>query len=327
MSIRNCNTCTYKGIGGDKNKRCTRSTCKTGPMCWQHTAMVEGVRVAPSNIPGVGLGLFAARKFNTGDFISRYDGEHLTNEEYNIRYPNDDPLYVLPAKDGYKVDARYTNSGNARYANDSRSNNTRNAKLRKSDYTRRRLQATKPIRPGSEIFANYGPKYWKNSNNAQRLTALGADARRESLKWGNGKRQESWPEHGNTDRRGRGGKGGNFPRPAGSSSSASGSSGSGSSKRASGSSKRASGSSKRASGSSKRASGSSGSGARESRQPSREPLGMVFQTGQEWWVRDRNFSGRSGGVKRARDGSPNDNDPILPRSFNGGKGKGKKKRR
>lgn len=53
---RNCIVCRGTTAAGTP---CTRSTCTTGPYCWQHLRKEEFLRVKKSTIPGAGLGLFA----------------------------------------------------------------------------------------------------------------------------------------------------------------------------------------------------------------------------------------------------------------------------
>lgn len=67
---------------------CTRRTLATGPNCWQHTRLLDSLRVAKSTIRNAGNGLFAWDKtenrdtvvFRKGEVIIEYYGEHTSND-------------------------------------------------------------------------------------------------------------------------------------------------------------------------------------------------------------------------------------------------------
>ena len=64
-------------------------------MCWQHSATVYGVKVAPSTIPNAGYGLFALRDFKAGQWIAPVTGEVISNAELEKRYGDATAPYVV----------------------------------------------------------------------------------------------------------------------------------------------------------------------------------------------------------------------------------------
>lgn len=170
MSIRVCDRCTATRKAGG---RCTRRTCKVGPLCWQHTRLVSGLSVKPSSIPGAGNGLFAFRDFRPSSTVTRYSGEALTAAQVEARYPgNTLAPYVLKVGRDRFVDGRATNSGPARYVNDCRRADRdaghcpgNNAKLSRTGTVK---FASRPIPSGSEIFAPYGRQYWSGTSSRRK---------------------------------------------------------------------------------------------------------------------------------------------------------------
>ncbi len=177
MSERSCNTCiAAKKTGG----KCTRSTCKYGPKCWQHTQIQDGLAVKPSTVPGAGQGLFAKRTFHNNEKIATYTGERITQRQLDQRYGAGHHTlgeYVIKkygsGKNSVYIDARKTNSGVARYANDCHgSSQDCNAEFKSAGKSRGKnggkakrsviIKATKNIRPNTEILTSYGNEYWQN---------------------------------------------------------------------------------------------------------------------------------------------------------------------
>lgn len=163
-----CNRCIHVTPRG----RCLRKTCNGGPRCWQHTRLMLGLKVGPSGVAGAGKGLRATRSFRRGDFVSPYYADVKTDDQLDEIYgEGDDALapYALKvnsaARNGEPLvyDARRTDAGYARYANDCRPENRRsrqcrgnNAAFEPNGY----LRALRDIRPGEEVFASYGASYW-----------------------------------------------------------------------------------------------------------------------------------------------------------------------
>ena len=154
-------------------KQCTRITKITGPYCWQHTVIAEGVRVKESKIPGAGLGLFAEMEFRVGDYISRYAGRiYRSIDEFEAQYsPWNAPVYAAEfgtRDEPFTVDAVASTSGNARYICDGAIGQgdrpLTNCQFQVDAEARanscKRVVCTKDIKAGEEIYINYGPDYW-----------------------------------------------------------------------------------------------------------------------------------------------------------------------
>ena len=73
------------------------------------------------------------------------------------RYGDERGEYVLCRDNKRCIDSRATNSSAARFANDSRGTEKRN----NARFRALRVEATRRIRPGDEIFVAYGRDYWK----------------------------------------------------------------------------------------------------------------------------------------------------------------------
>jgi SET domain-containing protein len=173
QSIRACNRCKAdRNVGG----RCTRTTCKYGPFCWQHTKILRGVVVKKSTLKNAGLGLFALKSFRKGKKIIEYTGKLRRSADVERKWPGDTRAeYVEQIDDtNYYIDASKTNSGVARYANDAGYRGDRyryrgernNAHIvsygpNQKGYQRHLwLVATRDIHPGDEIFLKYFGFYW-----------------------------------------------------------------------------------------------------------------------------------------------------------------------
>lgn len=109
----------------------------------------ESFRVGRSR---TGLGLFATRIIEKGEFIVEYDGPRITNAEVEGR---------LNTRYLFTVNSRWTIDGSprwnkARYANHSCRPNAEAVQVR----GRIQIKARKRIRPGDEITYNYGQSYF-----------------------------------------------------------------------------------------------------------------------------------------------------------------------
>ena len=145
--------CAHVGDQG----RCKRMTTTTHPFCGQHTRLILGVSVRKSSIPKAGKGLFAERTFEVDQRIVEYTGEKLTIEQYEKRYDRDAlGSYGLALSEKYVIDARRTDAGVARYACDYHGS----GKKPNAEYVnmggRVWIVATRRIKPGEEIFTDYG---------------------------------------------------------------------------------------------------------------------------------------------------------------------------
>ncbi len=157
MSIRTCQRCTANNKSGT---RCKRQTCQTD-LCWTHLKSLLGLKISQSNIRDAGLGLYAMKEFPLNANINSYTGI-VTDHE--IEGP-----YVLKINNHYYIDAKHTNSGASRFANDCRHRNrvngecsSNNAKFSWDNRNRRaNLKAMRNIRPNQEIFVPYSRAYWE----------------------------------------------------------------------------------------------------------------------------------------------------------------------
>lgn len=163
MSTRECVRCAGRKRDGG---RCSRRTCLYSKYCFQHAQKKKHLSIKNSTIPRAGKGLFAAADLPRGTRIP-YKGEMMTRQQVDERYPGDElGEYVLCFGRGRNqrcVDARSTQSGLGRYANDNRGTRYR-ANARFQDPGRRerwpQIVLTRAVRKGEEIFVAYGGDYW-----------------------------------------------------------------------------------------------------------------------------------------------------------------------
>lgn len=153
-SIRVTAQCAYVGATG----RCNKQTTITHPYCGVHTRQVLGVAVAPSAIAQAGLGLFAVRGFSKGQPIVEYCGEKLTTAAYDARYDGEGMgAYGIELDSEHVLDASKTSSGVARYACDYHGSGKRGPNAQyESDGERIWIVALRDIKPGEEIYTDYG---------------------------------------------------------------------------------------------------------------------------------------------------------------------------
>jgi hypothetical protein len=157
-----CTRCTAETAQGT---RCTRSTCKYADKCWQHTKRDVGVEIKKNpQHPERGFGLWASRDLRKGTRF-RYARNHLDEVEPHIvgQMRAQDKAYVFCNGGETKCwDARSTQSGLARWANEV-TRQRMNAKLTVSpDQQHASLVTTRAIPAGSEIVTNYGLQYHRN---------------------------------------------------------------------------------------------------------------------------------------------------------------------
>eukprot|EP00397_Hematodinium_sp_SG-2012_P026813 GEMP01028132.1.p3 GENE.GEMP01028132.1~~GEMP01028132.1.p3 ORF type:complete len:167 (+),score=36.79 GEMP01028132.1:620-1120(+) len=129
---------------------CPHSVAEDGTAC--------GVEVRMSTLPHAGLGLFALRRFEKMEVCS-YTGTVLTTLEA-LRRPHKE--YLMRLGPQIYIDAADDTRVLARYINDSRRCwNARFVKL--PEHERADVVAIEGIKPGAEIFADYGKWYWAGS--------------------------------------------------------------------------------------------------------------------------------------------------------------------
>jgi len=158
QAIKECQRCKATTKAGH---RCKNRTCR-GKYCWQHLKKGQGLRVKPSEIAGAGFGLFTTKPFKKNEKIVDYTGERVSRAEIDRRYVGTTGQYVLCEGNRPKsrcVDARKTNSGAGRYANDARGSNQRNnARFLQRGFG---IKASRNIPVGREVLVSYGRGYWR----------------------------------------------------------------------------------------------------------------------------------------------------------------------
>jgi len=163
-----CRQCTGHRADG---ARCTRNTCKYLPMCFQHLRKEMGLVVKQSTIAAAGLGLFAARDFESGSWIAPVDGERLTKQQLDNRY--DDFLDEISAPYGVRVKnneiadgalqrwvGHYSNTKLSPTGHSLKTGTNATISFRGVGAARTPwLKATKSIRDKDEILTWYGSAY------------------------------------------------------------------------------------------------------------------------------------------------------------------------
>lgn len=178
-------------------EQCSNRTTTTWPYCRLHLSVYCGLDVQPSQHvstksgDGIGLGLFATKRFERGDFVSYYSGDVLRWSNLDQRYPEEQRQcpFLFEFDKKYCIDARSTHSHVARYINDYRdvrpkaSENclfenllvTRSLALSGCEISKFAIRnkmivvrATQTVIPGQEFFATYGEAYVFDDSNRTR---------------------------------------------------------------------------------------------------------------------------------------------------------------
>lgn len=103
------------------------------------------------------MGLFAERTFRKGENIVQYTGEHISVPEFDRRYGTDSlGAYGITLNDSTVIDAAKTSSGVARYACDYHGSGRKPNAQYESDDHEVWIVALRTIRPGEEIYTDYG---------------------------------------------------------------------------------------------------------------------------------------------------------------------------
>ena len=137
--------------------------------CWIHLLWKKHLRIKPSNIQGAGKGVFAVNKrlpdnaviFQKGQTILNYDGEEINRHTLEQRYGNNTAPYAVQVnrqRDIYEdgaldrsVMSCVNSPPNGTQANCRLTTNT--------ERTHCIVKASRDIRNGQELFANYGGEY------------------------------------------------------------------------------------------------------------------------------------------------------------------------
>ena len=128
------------------------------------------IKVAPSQIPNAGLGLYVLEDVKKDQWIARYSGTPLTKAESK---QHGHSHYRLQVHSNLFLDAKDLKHFEGRYINDAtRSKFKVNARFAANYITETdsatgfkwvRIYATRNIKAGEEIFLSYGKEFWDNT--------------------------------------------------------------------------------------------------------------------------------------------------------------------
>ena len=120
---------------------------------------MKKLQIKKSQIPKSGKGLFALESIKSGEIICGFLGEFINKKELELRGGE----YSIEISSKLFFDTLHYESF-AKYANDV--NGTKKSKFHNNSYIEIHdnmpvLVSTKDIKPGEEIFCDYGEEYWK----------------------------------------------------------------------------------------------------------------------------------------------------------------------
>ena len=175
-----CRQCEYKIKKNDNTTvRCKMRVCIGLPYCWRHMRSQLHLRVAKSQIPEAGNGVYAyhpdaniQKVFKKGDSITTYDGEFIDKEEVDRRYTNSEEVtapyvYSIGTSGNNFVDAACVRGVGGMfnfkpYTGKRNPNNVIAKKIKNENKVM--LYAIRDIRNGEEMFLDYGRNYNVNLN-------------------------------------------------------------------------------------------------------------------------------------------------------------------
>jgi len=148
-------------------------------LCYQHLARDRGLKIAMSNIPNAGRGLFAVKRFHPGEKIGHYTGidtpietEGECNGDYVMLVDHTPELRCIDAASTQADPVRYINHKTVSQTNVKFVNNIQNWEIGKKKPRQNNpddqypvcVVATKniygsPERP-KELYGNYGNLYF-----------------------------------------------------------------------------------------------------------------------------------------------------------------------
>ena len=132
----------------------------------------EDFVVKKSRIRGIGKGLFALRTIYAGDTIGPYTGQMLNDAQCHTE-PYVHSHYTLWLCKDQNIVAEGETASYTRYINHSDRPNARF--LVSTRWKKARVAAIKRIRPGEEIFLDYGPAFWEAAEIANGLICVFLD--------------------------------------------------------------------------------------------------------------------------------------------------------
>lgn len=125
----------------------------------QKTWTRDAFEICRSTIPNAGSGLFSLVNIAVEDTIGCYTGKILDNEAFND--PNRSASdYVLYLCNNHIIIGEGPHANYTRYINHS-SKNPNAFLITSTRWKTARFEAIEEIKPGNEIFFNYGEDYWE----------------------------------------------------------------------------------------------------------------------------------------------------------------------
>ena len=117
--------------------------------------------------PLINYGVYATKNIPTNTPIATYTGEHITDDTYNTRYPNDEPNYVFTlVKNAIHIDATVPEHASiARWINGTGPQDQPNCIASRHNGSMEKLiviKTCKAIKAGDQLLYDYGNQYhWK----------------------------------------------------------------------------------------------------------------------------------------------------------------------
>ncbi len=121
------------------------------------TMIDEHFEVKRSSIKGAGKGLFAKKAIRPGDTIGHYTGKVLTDRQTE-RKPYSESVYIMWVCKDHNILGEGPLANYTRYINHKSKPNGQI--VTSNRWKTARIEAIKHIKPGQEIFIDYGPDYW-----------------------------------------------------------------------------------------------------------------------------------------------------------------------
>ena len=124
-----------------------------------------------STVPGAGRGLFSLVARSVGEHLVDYTGEIISAAECEKRYPKDTVgVYCFQVSSSLFIDSALCRGVGAS-ANASRRGIRPNARFVPNARSgSARIEITRRVRAGDEIFVSYGSEYWKGSYSSTHST-------------------------------------------------------------------------------------------------------------------------------------------------------------
>lgn len=162
--------CDLKNSQCSANKkdgsRCSKRCVIGYEYCYSHLLYNKHLRIKASTIPNAGKGLYAISPypnddviFRKGSTITEYKGELINAQQLEQRYDGHNAPYGVQVDRNNFIDgAKFRTVGSL--ANNKPNHNNAKLVINQRNKTAR-LEATKNIRNGDEIFLAYGQTYRK----------------------------------------------------------------------------------------------------------------------------------------------------------------------